>query len=163
MKKIILIMLASITIYSCSNDDANSPSESNSNTKIGEGSYIIDNNTKTTNYAYWFGGISSEATFTLTNVKLNSQDDVWNNNSDSVWFDLRPQPNETVNPGTYRFSINGAYDKYIQDGGHNADEFVSGIVTISLDKTIYFVNYDITLKSGKNIKGNYIGAINIVK
>lgn len=163
MKKLFLLLTVSILTLSCSNDDNNSTDENDSGAIIGQGSYVINNNTTQTNYAYWYGGISGEATFTLTNVSLNSQSQVFSNTSDTVFFDLRPQPNSNVNTGTYDFSPSGQFPLYIQDGGHNTDEFVGGSVTITENGDNFNVSYNIELQSGNNISGNYTGAINIVE
>lgn len=163
MKKLFLLLTVSILTLSCSNDDNNSTDENDNGAIIGQGSYVINNNTTQTNYAYWYGGISGEATFTLTNVSLNSQSQVFSNTSDTVFFDLRPQPNSNVNTGTYEFSPSGQFPLYIQDGGHNTDEFVGGSITITENGDNFNVSYNIELQSGNNISGNYAGAINIVE
>lgn len=162
MRKLLLLAV-SILSLSCSDDDNNSNDENDSETIIGEGSYVINNNTTQTNYAYWYSGISGGATFTLTNVSLNSQSQVFNNSSDTVFFDLRPQPNNNVNTGTYEFSPSGQFPLYIQDGGHNTDEFIGGSVSITENGNNFNVTYNIDLQSGNNISGNYSGAINIVE
>lgn len=163
MKKIFLLLAVLVLTLNCSNDDNDSNDGEDNGAIIGQGSYEINNSTSETNYAYWYGGISGEATFTLTNVSLSTQSQVFSNTSDTVFFDLRPQPNSNVNTGTYLFSPSGQFSLYIQDGGHNTDEFVGGSITITEDGDNFNVTYDIELQSGNNISGNYTGAINIVE
>ncbi|REE25721.1 hypothetical protein DFQ09_102312 [Winogradskyella pacifica] len=163
MKKLFLLITILTLSLNCSDDDNNNSNENDSSVNIGEGSYVINNNETSTNYAYWYGGSAGEATFTLTNVLLNSHSEVWNNTNDTVFFDLRPQPNETINTGTYEFSSSGQSPLYIQDGGHNYDEFIGGTITIAQNGANYTVSYNINLQSGDNIIGNYNGAINIVE
>ncbi|MDB0040623.1 hypothetical protein N9E81_00410 [Algibacter sp.] len=163
MKILFLLFTVSVLILSCSDNDNNPTDENDNGAVIGKGSYVINNNTSATNYAYWYRGISPEVTFTLTNVSLNSQSQVFNNTSDTVFFDLRPQPNENVNVGTYEFSRSGQFPLYIQDGGHNYDEFIGGSITIAENGNNFNVSYNIDLQSGDNIIGNYSGAINIVE
>ena len=163
MKKLFLLFAISVLTLNCSNDDDKSNDGEDNGAIIGQGSYEINNATSETNYAYWFGGISGEATFTLTNVSLSSQSQVFSNTSDTVFFDLRPQPDSNVNTGTYEFSPSGQFPLYIQDGGHNTDEFVGGSITITENGDIFNVSYNVELQSGNNISGNYTGAINIVE
>ena len=163
MNKIFLLLAVSVLTLSCSDDDNNSTDENDNGAIVGQGSYVINGNTIATNYAYWYGGISGEATFTLTNVSLSSQSQVFNNSSDTVFFDLRPQPNDNVNTGNYEFSPTGQFPLYIQDGGHNTDEFIGGSISITESGNNFNVTYNIDLQSGDNISGTYTGAINIVE
>mgnify|MGYP006082392445 CR=1 FL=1 len=166
MKKMFVLITLLIMSLSCSSENEIEDNPNNSTIK-GIGKFELNSNEKTTNYAYWYDFIDG-ATFSLKNVELTNQSEVYSDVSETVWFDLRPQKNQTIAEGTYRFSRTGQFDLYIQDGGYggnnanNNDNFIDGNITIISNNSNYTINYELTLESGKNIKGSYIGAMNIV-
>lgn len=159
--KLYLVATFSIIALSCSSDNEIEENSVNSTIK-GNGNYTVNSNTTSTNYAYWYN-FSDGATFSLKNLPLSNQSQVYNDTSDTVWFDLRPNHNGSITEGNYTFSKTGnGLTLFIQDGGHNIDEFQSGDITITKNGNIFSVNYDMNLQSGKRITGTYSGPITIV-